>query len=53
MLTQSLSTSVIANKISPVASPLPAADQFGAVTGHAGLLATEFSYKKPPNMSTR
>jgi CRP/FNR family nitrogen fixation transcriptional regulator len=48
MLTQSLSPSIIGNKISPVAypAPAPAADQFGAVTGHAGLVATEFAYKK-------
>jgi hypothetical protein len=46
MLTQSLSTSVVGNKISPVTYPAPAPDQFGAVTGHAGLIATEFSYKK-------
>ena len=46
MLTQSLSTLVVGNKISPVAYPAPAPDQFGAVTGHAGLIATEFSYQK-------
>jgi CRP/FNR family nitrogen fixation transcriptional regulator len=47
MLTQSLSTTVIGNnKISPVAYPTPTPDQFGAVTGHAGLIATEFSYRK-------
>src|SRR5471030_3309915 len=46
MLTQTLSTSVIGNKISPVAYPAPNPDQFGAVTGHAGLVATEFSYRK-------
>src|SRR5882672_8205932 len=46
MLSQSLGTSVIGNKISPVAYVAPALDQFGAVTGHAGLIATEFSYKK-------
>ena len=45
-LSQSLSTSVIGTKISPVAYPVPALDQFGAVTGHAGLIATEFTYKK-------
>jgi len=28
-----LSTSAIGNKISPVAYPVPALDQFGAVTG--------------------
>ena len=47
MLNQSLSPSVpsiIGNKISPV--PHPVSDQFGAVTGHAGLIATEFSYRK-------
>src|SRR6266478_9181724 len=41
-----LSTSVTSNKISLVAYPVPALDQFGAVTGHAGLIATEFTYKK-------
>ena len=46
MLSQSLGTSVIGNKISPVAHVAPALDQFGTVTGHAGLIATEFSYKK-------
>ncbi len=46
MLTQPLITSIIGNKISPVACPAPAPDQFGAITGHAGLVATEFTYKK-------
>ncbi|MGO8913828.1 MAG: helix-turn-helix domain-containing protein [Bradyrhizobium sp.] len=47
MLTQSLSTSVIGNnKMSPAAYPAAAPDQFGAVTGHAGLIATEFTYRK-------
>ena len=46
MLTQSLRTFVVGNKISPVVYPAPAPDQFGAVTGHAGLIATEFSYRK-------
>ena len=46
MLTHTLSIPDIANKISPVAYPAPAPDQFGAVTGHAGLIATEFSYQK-------
>ena len=46
MLTQPLSTSVIGTKISPVVYPARALDQFGAVTGHAGLIATEFTYKK-------
>jgi len=47
MLTQSLSpsvTSIIGNKISP--APHPVTDAFGAVTGHAGLVATEFTYQK-------
>ena len=44
MLTQSISTSVIANKISPAASSTD--DQFCMITGLAGLMATEFSYKK-------
>jgi CRP/FNR family transcriptional regulator, nitrogen fixation regulation protein len=44
MLTQSISTSVIAGKVGPVA--LPAPDQFHMIAGQAGLVATEFSYKK-------
>ena len=44
MLTQSISTSLIGNKVNPVG--YPAADQFRAITGYAGLVATEFSYKK-------
>ena len=44
MLTQSINASVVGNKVSPVADP--AADHFCAITGHAGLVATEFSYKK-------
>src|ERR1700736_2995876 len=46
MLTQPLGTSAIGSKIGPVACPAPAPDQFGAITGHAGLVATEFCYKK-------
>lgn len=42
MLTQSISATVIGNKIVPPAMD----DQFCMVTGHAGLVATEFSYKK-------
>ena len=43
MLTESLNISTTANKVAPVAySP----DQFCALTGHAGLVATEFSYSK-------
>lgn len=44
MHTQSLIPSVIGTKNSPVTCPT--ADQFGVVTGYAGLIATEFSYEK-------
>jgi len=44
MLTQSLNASIVGNKVAPVAYSPP--DQFCALTGHAGLVATEFSYKK-------
>ena len=44
MLTQSLNTSVVSNKIAPVSYPV--ADQFGAITGHVGLVASEFTYRK-------
>jgi CRP/FNR family transcriptional regulator, nitrogen fixation regulation protein len=44
MLTPSLSTPVTGNKPSTIAGTRP--DQFGAITGHMGLVATEFSYKK-------
>jgi CRP/FNR family transcriptional regulator, nitrogen fixation regulation protein len=44
MLTQSLNTSVAANTVAPVA--YPSTDQFCSLTGHAGLVATEFSYSK-------
>ena len=44
MLTQSLNTSITGAKATPV--PLPNPDQFCALTGHAGLVATEFSYGK-------
>ena len=53
MLTQSLSTTVIGHKISPVAYPAPALDQFGAVTGHAGLVATEFSSRRTRKSTAR
>jgi CRP/FNR family nitrogen fixation transcriptional regulator len=43
MLTQSLSTTTV-NKTSAAAGAAP--DQFGAITGHAGLVVTEFSYWK-------
>jgi CRP/FNR family transcriptional regulator, nitrogen fixation regulation protein len=44
MLTQSLNASVNNSKVAPVAYSAP--DQFCALTGHAGLAATEFSYGK-------
>src|ERR1700736_5646977 len=44
MLTQSLNTSITSNKVAPVAYSPP--DHFCALTGHAGLIATEFSYQK-------
>jgi CRP/FNR family nitrogen fixation transcriptional regulator len=44
MLTQSLSTPVLGTTVSH--APLPASDAFATITGHAGLIATEFSYKK-------
>jgi CRP/FNR family transcriptional regulator, nitrogen fixation regulation protein len=44
MHTQSLIPSIIGTKLSPVTSF--ATDQFGALTGHAGLVATEFAYRK-------
>jgi len=45
MLTQSLNTSITGTKAVPVAPPTNH-DQFCALTGHAGLIATEFSYRK-------
>ncbi|MFO1107971.1 MAG: helix-turn-helix domain-containing protein [Bradyrhizobium sp.] len=45
MLTQSTSTSSpVGRKVAPV--PCSANDPFGVLTGHAGLIATEFSYRK-------
>ena len=44
MLNQSLNTSITSNKVAPVACAAP--DHFCALTGHAGLVATEFSYSK-------
>src|SRR5258705_4950355 len=44
MLTQSINTSVTGTKAAPV--PLPNPDQFCALTGHGGLVATEFAYRK-------
>jgi CRP/FNR family transcriptional regulator, nitrogen fixation regulation protein len=45
MLTQSLNTSITGTKAVPVAPPTNP-DQFCALAGHAGLIATEFSYRK-------
>ena len=42
MLTQSLNVSVPGNTVSPVT--LPTSDQFVTITGHAGLVASEFTY---------
>ena len=44
MLTQSLNTSISSTKAAPV--PFAKPDQFCALTGHAGLVASEFSYHK-------
>jgi CRP/FNR family nitrogen fixation transcriptional regulator len=44
MLTQSLNASVSSPKPAPV--PFAKSDQFCAITGHAGLVASEFSYRK-------
>src|ERR1700682_3321862 len=44
MHTQPVTPSVIGAKISQAICP--AADQFGLLAGHAGLVATEFSYGK-------
>jgi CRP/FNR family transcriptional regulator, nitrogen fixation regulation protein len=44
MLTQSLDTSVTSTKAAPV--PFAKPDQFCALTGHAGLVASEFAYRK-------
>jgi CRP/FNR family nitrogen fixation transcriptional regulator len=44
MLTQSLDTSVTGTQIAP--GPFAAPDQFCSLTGHVGLVATEFSYRK-------
>src|ERR1700757_5264323 len=44
MHTHALTPSVVGAKISPITCPT--ADQFGLLAGHAGLIATEFSYRK-------
>jgi CRP/FNR family nitrogen fixation transcriptional regulator len=43
MLTQSLDTSIASNKAPPA---IPSRDPFCALTGHVGLVASEFSYGK-------
>ena len=45
MHTQSLTPSVIGAKVKPAACPTTT-NQFGLLAGHAGLVATEFSYGK-------
>jgi len=44
MLTQPISASLASPKVGSACHSVP--DQFRAVTGHAGLVASEFSYKK-------
>src|ERR1039458_7701205 len=46
MLTQSPSTSLVSNNVKPVVYSASVSNQFSVVTGQAGLIATEFSYKK-------
>src|SRR5215813_7695373 len=47
MLTQTLNTQAINTQIGGRIAPAhPVSDQFGAITGHVGLVATEFSYRK-------
>lgn len=42
MLTQTLNTQAINTQIGgKIAPPRPVSDQFGAITGHVGLIATE------------
>src|SRR5690348_17487450 len=45
MLTQTISTSTsVGRKVAPLSSATT--DRFGLLTGHAGLVATEFTYRK-------
>src|SRR4029079_4068157 len=48
MLTETLNTQTIKTQIngSKIAPPHHVSDQFGAITGHVGLVAPEFSYRK-------
>src|SRR5262249_27724329 len=42
--TQAINSQITGNKVAPAVHPV--SDQFGAITGHVGLVATEFSYRK-------
>ena len=44
MITQSINASITGTRVAP--RPVSSADHFCALTGHAGLVATEFSYRK-------
>ena len=46
MLTQTFNTQAINTQVRGKIAPAPVSDQFGAITGHVGLVATEFSYRK-------
>ncbi|MGY4619269.1 CRP/FNR family nitrogen fixation transcriptional regulator [Bradyrhizobium sp. USDA 4472] len=47
MLAQTLNTQAIDTQVRGTIAPAhPVSDQFGAITGHVGLAATEFSYRK-------
>ena len=47
MLTQTLKTQAINTEVRGKVVPAhPVSDQFGAIAGHVGLVATEFSYRK-------
>ena len=47
MLTETLNTQAINTQIRGKIAPAhPVSDQFGAIAGHVGLVATEFSYRK-------
>src|SRR5215475_1730500 len=44
LTTQAINQQITGSKIAPTGHPV--SDQFGAITGHVGLVATEFSYRK-------
>ena len=47
MLTETLNTQAINTQVRAKIAPAhPVSDQFGAIAGHVGLVATEFSYRK-------